>query len=137
MVSRRLRWTAWIACGLTWLCAFVATHVPAGRVPSVGVSDRMLHAVGYFVLGALFLMALASSGLGTVRRAVLALAILSAYAAVDEITQPLVDRSPDPVDWGADVVGALAAAIVIGIVPKAFRRHRDPCPRAGQNALRK
>jgi len=97
----------------------------------------MLHAVGYFVLGALFLMALASSGLGTVRRAVLALAILSAYAAVDEITQPLVDRSPDPVDWGADVVGALAAAIVIGIVPKAFRRRRDPCPRAGQNALRK
>jgi len=113
-----------VALALTWLGAFVATHIPRGDVPPIGVSDKTLHALGYFVLATLLLLTLAARGAARVRRAALTAAVLAAYAAVDEITQALVNRQPAVDDWLADVLGAAAAIALWEVVLAIYARRR-------------
>ena len=46
------------------------------------------------------------------RRVLLVLVLMTIYAAVDELTQPLVNRYAAWSDWFADVFGAAAAMLV-------------------------
>ncbi len=101
-----------IACAGAWIVAFTATHVPPRGIPPVGLKDTTLHAVGFFVLTGLFLLAMASYGVTRVRRTILTLCIMPSYAAFDESTQLLVNRSAAFSDWTADVIGASAALLI-------------------------
>ena len=116
---RVLRWVLVLA----WAGAFVATHIPGRSVPQVHVGDKLLHVAGYFVLTSLLLGVLATRGMPRGRRVVVVLAVLAAYGAFDEITQPLFGRSADTVDWLADMLGGVAA-IVAWEVSFAFVRRR-------------
>lgn len=112
---RRLLRPARLALALfliAWLGAFVATHIPARSIPQVHASDKVLHATGFFILGGLLLLALAIRGARRWRRDLAALVLLAAYAAFDELTQPLVGRTAALGDWLADVTGLVAALIV-------------------------
>ncbi len=112
----------WVLLGVVWVGAFTATHIPPAGLPKTGTGDKVLHAVGYFGLGAVFFAALAASGAGLRRTAALVLVLLTVYGAIDELTQPLVGRSAAWSDWLADVFGAAAAAAVCTLAVVLLRR---------------
>lgn len=104
-----------VLCGCLWLVAAIGTHIPAWGVPQTGCSDKTLHAAGYAVLAGSFLLALWSRGIRRKKRFLLAILVLLVYAAVDEITQPLVGRYASVLDWVADAVG-VGIAVLIDII---------------------
>jgi len=124
--TRHLRTWLGRALAVTWLGAFLATHVPAEKVPDVHVTDKTLHAVGYFVLATLLLAWLAARGVRRIRRATIAIVALAVYGAIDEATQPLVQRHASIEDWLADLAGVLAAAIVCELLLALFARPGQP-----------
>jgi VanZ family protein len=122
---RRLPRTVLIAFVATWIGAFVATHLPRGQAPSLPASDKTVHAIGYFVLGSLFLLTLKLHDVRRARRIALIPAALAVYAFVDEITQPLVHRHASGWDWLADVIGAVIA-VGVGEAILACRARTRP-----------
>jgi len=119
----RLRPLLLAGCIVVWACAFAATHTPPSMLPRLHVTDVALHAAGYFILASLLMGTLAAYRLAGARRAALALAILAAYGALDELTQPLVGRSAAWSDWFADMLGT-AAAIAVWQAMLAFAARR-------------
>jgi VanZ family protein len=95
---------------LYWTTLFVATHLPRIRIPG-GASDKLAHFMAF--AGLAFLMAWCLSSWRPSWRAILTiLAVVVAYAALDETTQMLVPtRQTDVVDWMADVMGGLAGLL--------------------------
>jgi VanZ family protein len=86
-------------------------HDP-GPLPG-NISDKGGHFLGYALLGALMLRAVAGGRLRAVtwHLALAAVALSALYAASDEAHQSFVaGRSPELLDWVADSMGALAAA---------------------------
>ena len=102
-----------LVTALLFVAAFVATHLPRHRLPRLGARDTSLHGIGYFVLGTSLLATFVAWGLGRRTRGPLLLGALAAYAALDELTQPLVGRDAAWADWTADLLGA-AAALLLG-----------------------
>ena len=79
-------------------------------------ADKVAHAARYAVLGGLVRLATGRTGV--------AVAWAGAYGVSDEVHQAFVPgRSPDPLDWLADVFGAwVGAALVARAVRRARRR---------------
>jgi VanZ family protein len=106
------RFIIWL---LYWVAAAIATHLPRGSVPkdAFRLPDWLLHGGTFFVLGALTAWVVLG-GFGArsldrrfaIRRLAIWCVILAAYAAIDEITQPLVGRTAELSDWAADLLGA-------------------------------
>ena len=112
---------------VSWIAAFVATHIPKQHLPrGIHVGDKMLHAAGYFLLGGLLLLTRSAWGATWPRRAAWVVLVLAAYAAFDEITQPLVNRAAAVGDWLADTGGALAAVVLGEAILALFRRKPAP-----------
>lgn len=107
----RHRRTILAFCVAVWLAALVITHLPASNLPSLGVKDTKLHLMGYAGIASFFWLTLAAYGVGLGRRVLLGLAVLAAYGALDELTQPIFGRSADSLDFLADMLGASAALL--------------------------
>ena len=99
-----------------------ATHYPKperflGANPP---SDKALHFLAYGALAVLAAGTLALARRWTAARAVGLGAGLAAFAAVDELTQPLFSRDAEPLDWIFDsigiVVGLAAVAATVAVV---------------------
>lgn len=74
----------------------------------LGLSDTILHVLGYCALGLATVWRLENRPAGLASRRWLGwLAFLIIYAIVDELSQPLVGRSCEMGDWLADVCGAI------------------------------
>lgn len=101
-----------LLCGFIWLFAAIGTHIPAERIPETGYSDKGMHLLGYAILGSSFLLAMWSRGLPRKKRIFRVIIILLIYAALDEITQPLVNRHASILDWIADASGVGIAVLV-------------------------
>jgi VanZ family protein len=98
-----------------WIFLFCSTHFPKLTLPGgVPQSDKIVHFVTYGVLAALFWKCAE-----TFRRPLpdtfvwLALGMLTAYAAFDELTQPLVNRTASVDDFRADVLGVFLVLFVL------------------------
>lgn len=86
---------------------FAGSAMPGSSIP--GGYSVYGHLGEYFVLGAL--VALATGG-GTRTTVLFALAFCALYAASDEFHQAFVPmRTPDPLDWLADMAGATVGAV--------------------------
>ncbi len=94
-----------------WGCLFLGTHSEARDVPSgIWDFDKALHAGAYFGLTTLVLIAARRVGsLLTWRTYAKAAVLVLAYGAFDELTQPLVGRQCELLDWLADAAGVAAA----------------------------
>lgn len=112
----------WGPVGLQMAVIFVASSIPdLGGLPG-GMSDKSGHGIGYAILGALLLRALAGGRLRgiTWQRAAAALLLATLYGVSDEFHQSFVPgRSPDRLDVLADSIGA-AAAVVLGGLARAW-----------------
>ena len=106
---------------IVWVGAFAATHTPAARLPELHTSDKLLHVLGYFLLGGVFHVTLAAYGIGGLWRSGVVLLTMAAYGALDELTQPLVNRCAALDDWLADLAGAAAAVLVLEALHAALR----------------
>jgi VanZ family protein len=93
----------------------LATHYPQpehflGKNPP---SDKTLHFIAYGTLAVLAAASTATAGRWTPRQVAGLAAGLAAFAAVDEITQPLFSRALERLDWVYDCLGiALGLAVV-------------------------
>jgi VanZ family protein len=129
-ILHRLRRYMLLTCILTWVAAFVATHVPAESVPQTGLTESSSHLLGFLGLTGVFWGALAAYGTAAGRRMGVAIVVMAVYAAVDEITQGLVRRSPAVSDWLMDIIGTLCAVAALEAVARLIGVRRSPPPSA-------
>ena len=103
-----MRWLAIALAGM--VCLLTLTHIPNEVLPRAlqrSMLDKVEHAVAYGLIAILFLCSL--------RRPVRPLlvlivgVVLAVVGALDEITQPLVNRHASIIDYASDVVGIAAA----------------------------
>lgn len=107
---------------------YAASSLP--RVPTLpgGLSDHAGHFIGYALLAALFLRALAGAGWAGVtwRTAGLAWGLSALYGASDEWHQRFVaGRFAAVDDWIADVLGAATAAVTLAAIAAVIARRRE------------
>ncbi|MFQ5463567.1 MAG: VanZ family protein [Phycisphaerae bacterium] len=107
--SSPFRLTVWL---LYWAMIFLLTHTPisSGRLPNVYQADKVVHFGMFFGLGVLGGWYRVSRGRPGRSARLVGLALwLGLYALLDEATQPYVGRTASVADFGADVLGILAA----------------------------
>jgi VanZ family protein len=113
-----------------WGMIFVLTHVPAEKLPHVGVSDKTAHFLGYGTLAALFYLTIWAYR-PEFRYAWVVVALVAlGYGAMDEVLQSFVGRSCDFRDWLADATGTFLAIVAVWAVRRfawnrAVARQRD------------
>lgn len=99
-----------------WIFLAVVTHLPKLKLPAQAppLADKYIHAAAYAVLAWLAWQCAATYKTRYSPWFVVKLGVvLSGYAALDELTQPLVNRSGDWVDWIFDVAGVVAVLTVM------------------------
>lgn len=92
---------------LATVTVLVLTHIPEATMPSSLGEDGIEHVVAYAVIAFLFLISL--RGAPTVRYVLLVCFAVSLIGALDELTQPFMNRTASVADMAADVVGILLA----------------------------
>lgn len=121
-VSRQPADQSWLvsAAPVVWAAIiFAGSAMPGSNVP--GRFGYLAHFVEYGVFGALLLLGLGRRN-DPLGRAILAIALASAYAVTDEVHQAFVPgRATDPLDWLADTMGALVAVALLSALVAARR----------------
>ncbi len=104
-----------------WIFLFCVTHFPGLNLAGPRGSDKVVHMVAFGLL-ALLLWRFMKSCYGTLGPWFVwkALVVVLAYAAFDEVTQPLMRRGAELGDWCADSIGGAAT---LGLL-EAIRRYR-------------
>src|SRR5690554_5408951 len=105
---RRGHWTAWLL-GAYWLALAVATHWPRLVIegPPGLPLDKLAHAGAFGLLAGLLRAALPR------RRWWLAVPIAGAYVFLDEFTQTWFERTFDPGDIIAGLVGVFVVSLFL------------------------
>lgn len=109
-----------------WTLMCFGTHAP--RYGPIGLAtvagwDKLVHFVAY--AGLALLMRRATVPVPGRGWAILVLC--AAYGAVDELTQPLFNRTADPFDWLADTAGVLAVCVLWRVL-RVAKGWRKPVP---------
>jgi VanZ family protein len=125
----------WVPVILQMAIIFGASSMSdPGPLPG-GMSDKSGHFIGYVILSALLLRALAGGRISgiTWRTAILAILGSTVYGLSDEFHQHFVPgRTPDLLDATADALGGCAGAALGGVL----RVWRALGPRAGARTRR-
>lgn len=80
--------------------------------------DKVVHFTAYAVLGWLAAWSLRSLRRSPIERIAVVLFAIALFAAVDEITQSYVGRTCDPLDWVADLTGAIVGIAVYSLTTR-------------------
>ena len=116
-LEKRKVWLVYIPLVIYWLILFVATTLPAQRLPSVGFTDKVNHFIAYFVLAVLVNLTLIyqrKSRFLFEKATVATIVICLFYGAVDELHQMLVPgRFAETLDWVADALGAFVGVLFV------------------------
>jgi len=108
-----------------WLILFIATTLPAERLPSVGFSDKINHFLAYFVLAVLVNLMLIyqrKSRFLFETAQIATIIICLFYGALDELHQLLVPgRSAETWDWVADALGTLTGVLIVYLLINRLR----------------
>jgi VanZ family protein len=99
-------WQAALVC--YWLALFIVTHIPIERLAlHRGSADKFAHVGAFAVLSMLLACTWRlSTGRLHLRQLVWVWLIVVLYGAIEETTQPMVNRVASSFDWLADAVGA-------------------------------
>jgi len=89
-------------------------------------SDKTLHLVAYSMLSALLWWCVRLRGTPARRTTAIVLVVVAAWAAIDEVTQPLCYRAAEPLDWVYDVIGGAIGCMVALILDRSFAADRSP-----------
>ncbi len=124
-IPARLDWHRWLiaATAIYWLGMFIATHVPhPPRLTESDGVDKWMHFGAYLGLAILLSTVLVARRSASRLLVIQIVALLASVGAFDEITQPLVGRDCEFLDWCADVTGALIGSSLIAGIALACRR---------------
>lgn len=116
-----------------WTSLFVATHVPIPKGMLRNGGDKVAHFLTYGFLSALMMAVRASQGSFGWKSVMARFFLIIGYGAFDELTQLLVRRHADLIDWSADVVGTAAGIAGFIIAKQLFDRIR-PSEQTPQHA---
>jgi VanZ family protein len=119
-------WRFWFPVFLYITLIFTLSSIANLKVPNIpGLSDKLVHACEYGVLGFLVVRALRGTTLTTsVPAALVALLFGLVVGLSDEMYQAHVPgRVSDPLDFAADASG-LAASMILFLLLRALRRPR-------------
>ena len=112
-----------------WIILFIATSIPAQSIPSFGVGDKVNHFLAYLILAILLYLTLSfqeKSMFAKRNAALLTIAVILPYGALDELHQMLVPgRSAEFLDWVADAVGAACGVLLILSLLKKFKKEAE------------
>ena len=98
-----------IAAVFSTIILVITTHLPQDVMPDrlqVSGLDKLEHVVAYGVITLLFILSFKNSF--SVFSAMILFFAISTVGAVDELTQPFVNRVASPIDWLADIIGIVA-----------------------------
>lgn len=115
-----------VATGAYTAILLFATHhpKPGDLVGDLVHRDKMLHITAYGLLGLLVAATIATAGRFSPRAVAFAVVSLLAFAAIDEVTQPLFGRSTEMLDWACDSAGIAAGFAAVAAAWAAARRWR-------------
>jgi len=85
--------------------------------------DKLEHVIAYGVITLLFILSLKNSF--SVFSAMILFFAISTVGAVDELTQPFVNRVASPIDWLADIIG-IVAVLFSSLYVISSRRQASP-----------
>jgi len=93
------------------------THLPPRALSTIDIAlwDKAKHAIAYALLALLVAWARPAS-VRTFGAAGATWCAIALFAAADEFTQPLVERSMEGFDWIADSLGAAAGLLVAALI---------------------
>jgi VanZ family protein len=108
-----------------WLALITATHLPKVPEPlEFRGSDKVEHFLAYATLAALAGWVWSLLRPFGWRQALVLLGIVAMHGILDEVTQPIVGRNADVLDWCADMVGATLGVSTLLVVQAAIRHWR-------------
>ena len=112
MTSKKFINRKWLIAALgTLLVILVLTHLPQSAVVrqlNITSFDKILHTLGYGIFGYMLLCAIRLRS--RIVSFLIVLGLIAVIGALDESTQPLVQRSASIADWLANCVGVCIAA---------------------------
>jgi VanZ family protein len=114
-------WTA--AAGLSLVGVLALTHIPGPDVPEVlqaGGLDKLEHIAAYGLIASFFLLSLKRPARPALL--LLGLAALAGIGALDETTQPLVQRTASLTDYACDLAGIAVACLLFGAAKRSGSR---------------
>lgn len=117
MIGRR-----WLPPLIWAAIIIVLTTIPVPQSVSVPGGDKTAHLVMYGVLGFLSMRA-AWRAQAPSRSILLVILAIAAFGAFNEIYQGWVGRTPDLLDWFADIVGASLGAMTAAVQIRARERY--------------
>ncbi|QQS38108.1 MAG: VanZ family protein [Ignavibacteriales bacterium] len=107
-----------------WIILFISTSLPLESVPSVGLSDKLMHTVAYTGLGILLYLTLMFQNKVEMLKtspAIFTFLIGMIYAGIDELHQLLIPgRKCDFIDILADTLGIVVGLILVIIFTRIF-----------------
>ena len=108
-----------LAAVIYWLAMFVATHLPIRTTP-VGDPyslDKLEHLTAFAALAALLNALVAAIGFRSWNHSAAIVCFIAVYAMVDESTQ-VSPRTPEVLDWVADVIGATLGVCLYTLIAR-------------------
>ena len=120
----RGRWIWFVLACVATVAVLLVSLVPQETAVLLqgGFGDKVPHAVVYGVLAWCWLMAFGRGGDRPKRRMLCVILVPIAIGTVAELTQPLVGRVCDLMDWVANVAGVGVASVFWVVLPGRKRR---------------
>jgi VanZ family protein len=114
----------WLVASLAALaCVLISTHIPQAAMPRFlqhTFLDKIEHVLAYGTIATLFVLSVPPRTSLTVSLA--GLLALAGIGILDEVTQPLFNRTADVRDYLSDLVGILLACSIL-LAKRRFRAH--------------
>ncbi len=114
-------WKSQVRLHWVWITLFALagvlglTHIPNEEVPSILQShglDKVEHMAAYGLIASFFLLSLKRPAPRVLL--LLGLAALAGIGALDETTQPFVNRTASLADYACDLAGIIVACLIFG-----------------------
>ena len=119
-LEKRKIWLVYVPLAIYWLILFTATSIPAERLPSIGLSDKISHFVAYFVLSVLVILMLIyqrKSRFLFENATIATIIICLFYGVADELHQILIPgRFAETLDWVADASGTIVGVLIVNFL---------------------
>ena len=103
-----------------WLLLFIGTHIPTKSMPKIDDLDKLIHASAYAGLAFLLVWAIPPRLYRGARRYLLAAILAVVYGVFDEVSQMLVGRTADVMDWLYDCLGVCIGLFLFFVVRQAW-----------------
>ncbi len=131
VLSFRSRWRRYLPLfALLMYLAMIVLGSIRGMAQQVfhDTNDKVLHALAYGTLAALLFLGQSKP---VFRRSVIVVLVIALLGALDELIQRNFPyRSPDPMDWLADVSAAIAVCAILAAVRAVWYARQRKLPRS-------